>query len=249
MGTTTAKVSPSTPAPSRQREQTLTGDTLPTQEAPPMRIIHDIPPAWGGTDPERELEAYLKQLTGWLTTTRTLKTQQGMTILNSAHGDLKLVINELEIEELTAEDSGQVVLKHVQKSYAEYMEKKLPQAIENAIYDKGLLRKQSESMLQYCLRRDKLFKKLAKEGWSIPETAKGYILLRDAHLPDKARDLIEMWTAGDYEYTAMQKYLKKLERPVPGTGGQRVTGLTAFVEEEASALATQREATSSTFVV
>ena len=49
-------------------------------------------------------------------------------------------------------------------------------------------------MLQYCIRRDKLFKSLAKEGWSIPDEAKGYILLRDAILPEKARDLIEMWS-------------------------------------------------------
>ena len=87
----------------------------------------------------------------------------------------------------------------------------MPQATKNAIYDKDVPRKKSESMLQYCSRRDKLCKKSAKEGWSIPDVAKGYILFRDAHLPDKARDLIEMWSTGDYDYAKMQQYLKKLE--------------------------------------
>ena len=103
----------------------MAGVTLTGTEPPPMRIIHDVPPAWNGNDPEKELEPYLKLLTGWLATTRTLKTQQGMTILHYSDGDLKTVINELETEELTAADSGDVVKKHIQKSYAEYMEKEV----------------------------------------------------------------------------------------------------------------------------
>ena len=89
-------------------------------------------------------------------------------------------------------------------------------------------------MLQYCIRRDKLFKQLTKEGWEIPSIAKGYVLLsrRDAHFPEKARDFIEMWCFGNYEYADMQKYLKRLERPVPGAGGTRITGRVGFGESE-----------------
>ena len=64
-------------------------------EPPPQRIIHDIPPVWDGKDPENQTEPYLKLLAGWLATTRTQKTQQGMTILHYASGDLKLIIDEL----------------------------------------------------------------------------------------------------------------------------------------------------------
>ena len=99
-------------------------------------------------------------------------------------------------------------------------------------------------MLQYVLRRDKLFKKLGKEGWTIPPEVKAYILFRDAHLPDKARDLIEMWTGGVYEYAEMQKYFKRLERPTPG-GGARITGHCGF-EEESPAL---QDNDSATFVI
>ena len=56
------------------------------------RVVHDVPPVWDGKDPERQLEPYLKLLMGWLTTTRTLKQQQGMTILNYSQGDLKVII-------------------------------------------------------------------------------------------------------------------------------------------------------------
>ena len=34
-----------------------------------------------------------------------------------------------------------------------------------------------------------------------------------------------MWTSGNYEYAEMQKYVKCLDRPVPGAGGTRITGL------------------------
>ena len=188
-------------------------------QPPPSRMIHDIPPVWSGDHPEGQLEPYIKLLTGWLATTRTLNTQQGMTILHYSTGDLKVVINELDVTVLTAEDSGAQVLKHVQAAYSEYLEKKLPAAIERGLFDRDLARRKGESMLQYCTRRNTLFKQLAKEGWEIPDIPKGYILLRDANLPEKARDLIEMWSGGTYEYPQMQVFLKRLELPIPGTFG------------------------------
>eukprot|EP00973_Karenia_brevis_P029485 4067626-Karenia_brevis.AAC.1 len=78
--------------------------TTAQQEPPPQRMIHDIPPVRGGEKPETELEPYLKLLKGWLATTKTQKTKRGMTILHYAAGNLKVIINELEVEELTAED-------------------------------------------------------------------------------------------------------------------------------------------------
>ena len=104
----------------------------PSVEPPPQRIIHDVPPPWDGTDPDNQLEPYLKLLQGWLNTTRTLGTQHGMTIMHYAGGDLKTIINELSIEDLTDRESGQIVVKHIQSSFREYTEHKLPKAIERA---------------------------------------------------------------------------------------------------------------------
>ena len=206
---------------------------LSQQEPPPQRIIHDIPPTWDGTKPETDLEPFLKLLRGWLTTTRTQKTQAGMTILHYAHGDLKLVINELDIEDLTAEDSGERVFKHVQRSYEEYVDRKLPKALERALFDtQDSQRRKGESMIQYCVRKSTLFKELDRAKCVLPDNAKAYILLRDAKLNDKARDTIETWTKGEYQYLDMQKQLKKLERPVPGTNSSHIVGLTGIVDVE-----------------
>ena len=75
-----------------------------------QRYVQDTPPIWNGAEPERELEPYLKLLEGWLTTTRVAKAQQGMMILQYAQGDLKLLINELTVQELTQESAGHDIL-------------------------------------------------------------------------------------------------------------------------------------------
>ena len=130
---------PSTAAEDASAQQNVTpvSNTYATGardgDLPPPRVINDNPPGWNGDNPERELEPYLKKLRMWLMSTRTLKTQQGMTIFNHATGDLNVIINKLEVEDLIGDDSGWGVFKHVQKSCAEYMERKLPQAIEQGI--------------------------------------------------------------------------------------------------------------------
>ena len=69
----TAQTQPSRPARGRCQTST-TRVTISGQEPPPQRIIHDVAPSWGGNDPEKELEPYLRLLKGWLFTTRALKT-------------------------------------------------------------------------------------------------------------------------------------------------------------------------------
>ena len=72
----------------------------------PHRVVNDVPPIWDGRNPEKQTEPYLKLLEGWLSTTRTLKRQQGMIIMQYARDDLRLIINELDIQALTSEESG-----------------------------------------------------------------------------------------------------------------------------------------------
>ena len=88
-----------------------------------QRIIHDVPPVWDAKYPDNRAEAYMKFLTSWFSTTRTLKTQRGMTNFNYSHGDFKLITNELDVDTLTCEDNSNIVFKHVKKAYAEYLEK------------------------------------------------------------------------------------------------------------------------------
>ena len=49
-------------------------------------------------------------------------------------------------------------------------------------------------MIQYCVRKNTLFKELDRAKCVLPDNAKGYILLPDAKLNAKARDTIETWT-------------------------------------------------------
>ena len=103
-------------APQPQVRVFMTGEYgAPPVEPPAGRIIHDVPPVWDGTNPENQTAPYLKALRGWLNTTRAQKTQVAMTILHYAQGDLRLIINELDVDELTAADSGEKVYQHVQK--------------------------------------------------------------------------------------------------------------------------------------
>ena len=75
--------------------------------SPTQRTIHDVPPVWDGKDPDNQCEPYLTLLAGRLATTRTLRAQNGMTIPHYAHGDLKLVINELDVDALTQDGACQ----------------------------------------------------------------------------------------------------------------------------------------------
>ena len=58
-----------------------------------------------------------------MSTTRTLKRQRGMVIMQHATGDLRLIINELDIATLTDEQWDEKVAAHVKDAFQEYLEK------------------------------------------------------------------------------------------------------------------------------
>ena len=64
----------------------------------PRKMMHDVPPEWDGLDPQKNLEPYLKLLQGWLATTATIPHQRGLIIMNYAKGDLRRLLDNLEIE-------------------------------------------------------------------------------------------------------------------------------------------------------
>ena len=215
-------------APSRR----LTNNLMAGAEQAPPRTIHDIPPTWDGENPADTVEPYLRLLSGWLSTTRTLRAQRGMAILQYAQGDLKLVINELSAEALTGGDSGEVVLAHARESYSEYLVKKLPKAMERALFSPGTKRRKQERMVQYVARKRTLLNELSRSKCELPSNAQGYIMLRDASLSERAWDTVETWTEGDYDAARLAQCLRKLERPIPGRGGTRLSGLSGYVGGE-----------------
>ena len=74
-------------APQRQSKQFAGAVThAGSQPEYARRVIHDEPPEWDGQDPGKNLEPYLKQMTGWLVTTATLPQQRGLIIMRYAKG-------------------------------------------------------------------------------------------------------------------------------------------------------------------
>ena len=68
----------------------------------------------------------------------------------------------------------------------------------------------------------------------MPDDLKAYMLYRDANLPEKARELVELWREGLYKWDEMQHWLKHLERPIPGPPNPAgvKTQMIGFVTEE-----------------
>ena len=206
--------------------------TLPQSEAPAQRFVHDVPPAWDGKDPENMVEPYLKSLDGWLSTTRTLREQRGLVMLHYAIGDLKVLINELTIEQLTDPEGGRMARELIATQFKEYIDRKLPKAMEKALFMHDGKRRRDESMVQYTARKRILLNELDRAKCVLPSNAKGYIVLRDAHLSDKAWDMIDTWTQGSYDFETVQTALRKLERPVPGTNRTHLSGFSGFMDSD-----------------
>ena len=85
------------------------------------RMINDYPPVWDGKDPLQMLEPYLKELQAWMVTTCVPKAQQGLNILTKCTGDLRILVNELDIEVLTSENSGSIVFEKIKNAYSEFL--------------------------------------------------------------------------------------------------------------------------------
>eukprot|EP00971_Amphidinium_carterae_P309325 6147053-Amphidinium_carterae.1 len=64
----------------------------------------DVPPSWGGADPDVQLEPYLKAAEAWRRTTRVAPKQQAVQLLAVATGDLRSIMAELEIDTIRDED-------------------------------------------------------------------------------------------------------------------------------------------------
>ena len=54
-------------------------------------------------------------------------------MLHNALGHMQVIINALDIYQLTAEDSGQRVFHRIRDAFRSRMEKQLPKAMERAI--------------------------------------------------------------------------------------------------------------------
>ena len=125
-----------------------------------------------------------------------------------------------------------MLYKHIRQVYAEYVEEALPRRIEQNFYDSNARRQKGETILTYTSRKTPLFNQLATAGCPIPETVKGYILLRDAFLSAHAWDTLQTWCGNTYDYQTCVQALRRLERRVPGHGGKLLPSFNAFGDND-----------------
>eukprot|EP00959_Pyramimonas_sp_CCMP1952_P253115 5287661-Pyramimonas_sp.AAC.1 len=70
----------------------------------------------------------------WLATTRTLRRQHGYLIYFYARDNFNITINEFTEDQLSSDGSGQGVVKHLKKSFAEYPGCRMPKACGQLFY-------------------------------------------------------------------------------------------------------------------
>ena len=94
--------------------------------------------------------------------------------------------------------------------------------MERALFAHESKRHHKESMVQYVARKRTLLNELTRAKCELPSVALGYIMLRDANLPERSWDTVETWTKGTYELQEIATALRRLERPVPGKPGSHL---------------------------
>eukprot|EP00971_Amphidinium_carterae_P293558 5828206-Amphidinium_carterae.1 len=140
----------------------------------------DVPPSWSGENADKLLQTYLKAAEMWRLTTKTPARQRGVQLMSAAGGDLRIVIGELSIEQLTSDDSAENVINLVKKEYAYAITKQLPSALEDALFARAGSRRQGETLVSFTARKVQLLRELDRCGCSLPGVARG---LRELERP------------------------------------------------------------------
>eukprot|EP00971_Amphidinium_carterae_P350075 6491367-Amphidinium_carterae.1 len=186
----------------------------------------DTPPRWDGANPETQLEPYLRALKAWMLTTRVPRIQQGVVLMASISGDLRVIAGELEVSEITSEQGSELLYNLIEKTYAWTTIRNLPAKYELALFASSGQRSKGETFLAYSARKTALLKDLKRAGVDLPSPARGLTLLRDAKLSRAEQESVLFWTKGDFEEALIIDALRRLERPggLPGNGGGHQSG-------------------------
>eukprot|EP00971_Amphidinium_carterae_P220000 4367333-Amphidinium_carterae.1 len=175
-------------------------------------------PSWDGANPEVNTEPYLKSLRGWLVTTKTPSAQQGLVLLGTAKGDLKLIINELTLEELTATDGGEKVYQLINTTFEWALKRTLPRKLEACLYGSSGERQRGEGFLAYTARKLQQYRELESSGLALPAQVKGYIMAKHGKLTTTQWETMTNWTGGALELSTISEALRRLDRPAGVSG-------------------------------
>ena len=83
------------------------------------------------------------------------------------------------------------------------------------MYSKDLHKQKNETIAMYVQRKTRSFEELKRRAnITLPDLLKGYMMLRDAHLSEKAWDTFSTWTENKIDFDnvlATKSAIKKIE--------------------------------------
>lgn len=185
------------------------------------------PPTWDGTEPGLSFAVYEKNVKLWPFETDTEKKKQGVRLLRGLTGTARAAADALEFEQLADDKGVENIMQKLREHFAPHPEVSLPRAFERAIY--GAPRSHKEDINEYILRCERAFYLLSKEGVTLPDTALGYVMYRQAALSDSQELRFGAWANGKYDKATVVTCLRKLDKVVTSEKGKSSV---AFVQDD-----------------
>ena len=168
----------------------------------------DPPPSFDG-DIEK-FKSYLRELKMWRHETDVPAKKHAVKMLRALTGPAKAVCNELEVEALLTEAGADAIVSKLKEYYQPHLETAMPKAFERAVY--GEARRSKESIGEFIVRQDALFRELREEGVTLDDTVRGYIMFRQSNLSQTQEDQVTTWTQGKFDRASVMSALRKLEK-------------------------------------
>eukprot|EP00913_Durusdinium_trenchii_P032934 g30831.t1 len=168
----------------------------------------DPPPSFDG-DIEK-FKSYLRELKMWRHETDVPAKKHAVKMLRALTGPAKAVCNELEVEALLTEAGADAIVSKLKEYYQPHLETAMPKAFERAVY--GEARRSKESIGEFIVRQDALFRELREEGVTLDDTVRGYTMFRQSNLSQTQEDQVTTWTQGKFDRASVMSALRKLEK-------------------------------------
>ena len=86
-------------------------------------------------------------LRAWLARTKTEDQIQGIAIMDDARDDLRSLIGTIDEEELVQAGAAAKIVKLLEESYEHSLTPKVPEVLEENLYDEDTHRKKGESII------------------------------------------------------------------------------------------------------
>lgn len=170
------------------------------------------PPTWDGVDPTVTFPVFEKNVRLWEFESELDEKKRGVRLLRSLTGVARAAADSLEFEDVATQKGVSNIMSCLKEHFAPHLEASLPRAFEKAIY--GQPRHHKENLQEYLIRMERSFYLLSKEGVSLPDTAIGYVLFRQASLTEGQELRFGAWAEGKFDKKTVISCLRKLDKVV-----------------------------------